>query len=76
MRWFRAFLAALSETPPDDGRELARNQALAGAVFTCEAIREWAEDKRAANEGVFTSEPEHIGYLRAVADVLRILDAG
>ena len=42
---FRAFLAALSESPPDD-REEARSQALADAVFTLEAVRTWAEHHR------------------------------
>jgi hypothetical protein len=74
VRWFRAFLAALSETPPDDGRELARNQALAGAVFTCEAIREWAENVRDSADAM--PQEYRPGMGKAAADVLRILDAG
>ena len=35
---FRAFLAALSESPPGD-REEARGQALADAVFKLEEVR-------------------------------------
>ena len=75
MRWFRAFLMALSETPPDDGRELARNQALADAVFTLEAVRELAGTwKRSAEvmPALATSRAEG----RCADELLRILDAG
>ena len=72
---FRALLAALSETPPGD-RERARSQALADAVFTLEAVRDWAEHTRDADAHPRPGERRDKGYMQAVADVLKILDAG
>lgn len=74
---FRALLAALSETPPDD-RERARSQALADAVFTLEAVRAWAEHHRDMDYHLAAAVRRDVppGYMQAVADVLKILDAG
>ena len=74
---FRAFLAALSESPPDD-REEARSQALADAVFTLEAVRTWAEHHRDMDHHLAALARRDVppGYMHAVADVLKILDAG
>ena len=72
---FRALLAALSETPPDD-RERARSQALADAVFTLEAVRTWAEHVRDTETHPPPGKRREPGYMHAVADVLNILDAG
>ena len=72
---FRAFLAALSESPPDE-REEARSQALADAVFKLEEVRDWAEHVRDSEAHPPPGKRREPGYMHAVADVLKILDAG
>ena len=58
---FRALLAALSETPPDD-RERARSQALADAVFTLEAVRDLG--RASPGHGLTISLPPCAGTCR------------
>ena len=72
MRWLRAFLAALSESPPDADWEEARGHALNDAVFTCDALWDWAENVEASAYAV--PEEYRPGMRKAAADVLRILE--
>ena len=69
-RWARAFLLAVSESPPD--RELAGDQS--DAVLTLDALRDWALKVRDAQDAL--PQEYRPGMRKAAADVLRILDAG
>ena len=69
-RWARAFLLAVSESPPD--RELAGDQS--DAVLTLDAVRDWALNVRDAQDAL--PQEYRPGMRKAAADVLRILDAG
>ena len=69
-RWARAFLLAVSESPPD--REFTGDQS--DAVLTLDALRDWALNVRDAQDAL--PQEYRPGMRKAAADVLRILDAG